>query len=337
VHCWSGAVLSTSVDVMRVLASALLALAAAAAIAQLGQPPISWVALLPTGSAGHAATPRAVLEAPVTVMKAIWWSMGSGQKGTQVQRAPAVGAGLGAPVARTPGTPDYHEPLVTYHLSAADLQLHDASPAQWPATHVVQLPLSSLAPLTSATYMPSEVAALSSQGYKTYMVRTVEFFQVSTLKPCPSCEYPTLHPVKRHPLVAEPLPAAAAHAQVAFLPTSSPMAYVLCGSQLNHIYQPCLATPHVAGLLRICVHCSELPPPSLPPSLLTYLPTLKQNQAAIHSMLAAWDAAGWVDPYTGVVTQPGALAMCGDTLARRRGYGRAAVAAQAAAAHRWAA
>jgi hypothetical protein len=39
-----------------------------------------------------------------------------------------------------------------------------------------------------------------------------------------------------------------------------------------------------------------------------------------------------VDPVTGAVTQPDTLPVCGATLARRRGYVAAALAAQAAAA-----
>jgi hypothetical protein len=74
----------------------------------------------------------------------------------------------------------YHEPLVTYYLSAAALQLQPASQQQHPATHVVRLPLAALAPLTTAVYMPSDPKELSSRGYETYMVHTAEFFKVSS-------------------------------------------------------------------------------------------------------------------------------------------------------------
>jgi hypothetical protein len=70
-------------------------------------------------------------------------------------------------------------------------------------------------------------------------------------------------------------------------------------------------------------HCPP-PPLVLPP----------QNQAAIHRLLEQWEEGDWVDPITGAATQADALPMCGPTLARRRGYARAALAAQAAAAHR---
>jgi hypothetical protein len=68
--------------------------------------------------------------------------------------------------------------LVTYYLSAASLQLRPASPQQHPGTHVVRLPLAGLAPLTAATYMPSDLEELSSRGAETYMVKTAEFFRV---------------------------------------------------------------------------------------------------------------------------------------------------------------
>jgi hypothetical protein len=75
-------------------------------------------------------------------------------------------------------TADHHDPLVTYYLSATSLQLRPASPQQHPGTHVARLPLSGLAPLTAATYMPNEWSELSSRGFESYMVKTVEFLKV---------------------------------------------------------------------------------------------------------------------------------------------------------------
>jgi hypothetical protein len=80
--------------------------------------------------------------------------------------------------------PSHHDPLVTYHLSSTSLTLQTATPQQAPGTHVVRLPLSGLAPLTSATYMPSDMKELSSKGYETYMVRTVEFLKVGGTRCC---------------------------------------------------------------------------------------------------------------------------------------------------------
>jgi hypothetical protein len=74
----------------------------------------------------------------------------------------------------------HHDHLVTYHLSATSLRLQQATLQQAPGTHVVQLPLSGLAPLSAATYMPSDMKVLSSKGYETYMVRTVEFLKVGS-------------------------------------------------------------------------------------------------------------------------------------------------------------
>lgn len=73
----------------------------------------------------------------------------------------------------------HHDPLITYHLSATQLWVQPASPEQWPATHVVRLPVSGIAPLTAATYVPSDLAALSSTGMQTFMVRSKTFFEVS--------------------------------------------------------------------------------------------------------------------------------------------------------------
>jgi hypothetical protein len=70
---------------------------------------------------------------------------------------------------------------MTYYLSATALQLRSANPEQAPGTHVARLPLAGLAPLTAATFMPSQLEQLSSKGFETYMVGTVEFFKVGCL------------------------------------------------------------------------------------------------------------------------------------------------------------
>jgi hypothetical protein len=82
------------------------------------------------------------------------------------------------------------------------------------------------------------------------------------------------------------------------------------------------------------MYWAQLPPPPLPPHTHPCC-CIPQNQAAANRLLEDWEAAGWVDPVTGAVTQPDTLPVCGATLARRRGYVAAALAAQAAAAHRW--
>lgn len=142
---------------MRKASGALVALGIALLTAQLRDPTRIW-------STGHGAVPRGHVT-PVS-----------------------------APHKQGPHV--HHEPLITYYLSATQLWVQTASPEQWPATHVVRLPVSGIAPLTAATYVPSDLEALSSTGMQTFMVRSKEFFEVGggrwvrySLQPCvcPGC------------------------------------------------------------------------------------------------------------------------------------------------------
>jgi hypothetical protein len=170
--------------VMGRLVSALVALAAAVVVAQLSQRTLNDVAFGVSSVDASGDAPLALLGTPAAGMKAVWSSIGLGKEGGRVavrlgRSAAADSAVAPSPAAEVPEAPHHHDPLITYYLSATGLQLRAAAPEQWPATHVVRLPLSGLAPLLSATYMPSEIEQLSSRGYETYMVRTVEFFKVS--------------------------------------------------------------------------------------------------------------------------------------------------------------
>jgi hypothetical protein len=159
------------------IASALAALGAALLVAHLGQFTNTEASLDPAAT-GPAVTWSAVL-AKATARPSS--SLLNGLVGRRLTQRAAASTRSGPASAAAGTSASHHDPLVTYHLSATSLRLRPASPLQHPGTHVVQLPLAGLSPLTAATYMPSDLEQLSSRGAETYMVRTLEFIKVRVL------------------------------------------------------------------------------------------------------------------------------------------------------------
>jgi hypothetical protein len=147
--------------------SALLALATALLVAQLGP----YVAIGSTRwQPGQASLLFSVVRRHTVSMTGV---LHADAAGSTPEPAAPVEVGAAGPVES-----HSHEPLITNYLSATGLKIFPASPQHHPATHVLQLPMAGVAPLSGATIMPSDLDQLSSKGFQTFMFRTVEFFQV---------------------------------------------------------------------------------------------------------------------------------------------------------------